>query len=237
MDLNEDPLLINDNEKQNTLSISASFPNGTVKTYQFDRFATVQNLIEQIQQDTTVEIPPEKAVAAIYRGKFLKSNEKFSEIDNYPEYTVLITFRNMDSQHQNEGDEVHDLKGFDRLARMDYTPQQIEVIRQTFHQMRGSENDSPQQKIDAEEEWLPVIFNTDNPLEAFQTYNLSENRNERDIHELEQDLYKYVPHVLFALIFGFPALIIALMYNDNPLIRDIIICSIVLHYIISLLFF
>lgn len=68
---------------------------------------------------------------------------------------------NVENEENNDDDDrlASDLRGFDRLARMNYTPEQIAEIRRNFHTMQGSLNSSPEAQIEAEEEWFPVIFN------------------------------------------------------------------------------
>lgn len=69
--------------------------------------------------------------------------------------------RDNNNQENNDDDErlASDLRGFDRLTRMNYTPEQIAEIRRSFHTMQGSLNASHEAQLEAEEEWFPVIFN------------------------------------------------------------------------------
>jgi hypothetical protein len=48
---------------------------------------------------------------------------------------------------------------------MNYTPEQIAEVRREFHTVHGSRNSPIEAQIDIEEEWFPVIFNAENPLQ------------------------------------------------------------------------
>lgn len=169
MDSQEDPLITNGSGVDRGLPISAVFPNGTKKTFHFDEFSTVSDLIELIQEDKTIENPPGKIISVLYHGRFLKPEERFSEIDSLSDYAVSILYR-ADKNALQEEPHPMELKGFDRLIRMDYSPEEIMRIRERFHHMRGGENDTDTQKIDAEEEWLPVLFNNEGTTDVLDVF-------------------------------------------------------------------
>lgn len=93
-----------------------------------------------------------------------RSHKHKNEHQSTQNETNSTTEENRDNNNQENNDDderlASDLRGFDRLTRMNYTPEQIAEIRRSFHTMQGSLNASPEAQIEAEEEWFPVIFNT-----------------------------------------------------------------------------
>ncbi|OHT13672.1 hypothetical protein TRFO_16105 [Tritrichomonas foetus] len=147
-------------------TINAMFTDGSKRTYSIKRSFTVSDLISNISNDETVTIPPDRTVAIIYRGRILKPTDIWSAIEtNLDDFSVQVCFRV--SQTASQRPQIQELRGFDRLQRMNYTSEQIAEIRQNFHQMHGTVNDPAESRLDAEDEWFPVIFNQENPLDAF----------------------------------------------------------------------
>ncbi|EAX91993.1 hypothetical protein TVAG_001630 [Trichomonas vaginalis G3] len=220
----ECPLLTSQELHENDFPVNAVFPDGSRKSYNFTRSTTVGDLIKTIQSDSSVVIPKDKSICIIYRGRILKSVEKFSEIDSVPDYTVTILFRlNKSDIIVDKEDLESELRGFDRLTRMNYTPEQIQEIRLSFHTMRGGLNDTDDQKYEAEEEWLPVIFNSDNPLEAFQAADAERpvqvqntpRHNEVQINTEISGTIVFLFALCFGLIFGpFSLLLLFVSFHD-----------------------
>jgi hypothetical protein len=173
MESQEDPLIGNRSGVETGIPISAVFPDGSRKTFHFDHFSTVEDLIQLIISDETIEKPTGKVISVMYHGRFLKPEEKFSEIDNLPDYAVSVLYR-IDKNAEPEIPWMPELQGFDRLIRMDYSPEEISLIRERFHHMRGGENETDAQKIDAEEEWLPVLFNNEGPAETLDIFGAAQ---------------------------------------------------------------
>lgn len=161
--------------------IHALFPTGDRKDYEIQNTTTVQDLVQMIKDDDSIQKPENRTIAIIYHGKILQPVDILSKIDNLTEYTVHVFYRQISSKpsrkqkNSNQGSESNadavnadddderldsDLRGFDRLTRMNYTQDQIDTIRRHFHSLQGTTNSSPEEQIEAEEEWFPVIFNT-----------------------------------------------------------------------------
>lgn len=199
--------------------VNAVLPDGTRKSYNFTKETKIGTLVSMIQNDPSVSVPQDKSICIIYHGRILKSTEKFSEVDDTPDYTVTVMFRlNKSNEALSNEDLESELRGFDRLKRMNYTEEQIANIRAHFHLMIGDENMPEDQKNEAEEEWLPAIFNTENPLQAFeaidaerpvQTQNIPREHG-HNIHVSENHFFIFA--VVFGLIFG-PASLLCLLIS------------------------
>lgn len=172
------------------------FSTGNRVDYEITNETSVNDLIQMISEDKSVQKPENRTIAIIYHGRILQPTDILSKIDTMTEFTVHVFFRqtsthkrshkhkndhqntqntpaadsatttdeNRDNNNQENNDDDErlesDLRGFDRLTRMNYSPEQIAEIRRSFHTMQGDSNSSPEAQIEAEEEWFPVIFNT-----------------------------------------------------------------------------
>ncbi|EAX85836.1 hypothetical protein TVAG_132450 [Trichomonas vaginalis G3] len=186
MENEETPLISNVDPHDMDICVTAVFPDGTKKVYNFDNNDTVDHMMKLIKNDPSIQIPSGRNLCIMYQAKMLKDSQKFAEISDLPAFSVIIMFRmNQADIHLDSSNNTTELRGFDRLTRMNYTQEQIEEIRQHFHEMRGGLDDADEQKYEAEEEWLPVIFNCDNPLDAFETLDAQRPRRRRH-HTHEQ---------------------------------------------------
>ena len=152
-------------EENQQILIHAMFSTGVKADYTLKPNSTVSDLINMVTLDSSVEKPPNKVISIIYFGCILQPTDNLSSYQK-DELTVNVFFRipPQDLQNQNPDE---DLKGFDRLTRMNYSQEQISNIRERFHQNQGTSNLSREEQLDIEEEWFPTIFNQENPLEAF----------------------------------------------------------------------
>lgn len=139
--------------------ISAQFQDGKVITYQLPNNSKVSDLIQQIQADKGVTIPTDRTVSVLYLGHFLDPADSFSKIEPNKTFTVNIFFRRPPNSVSFEpGPLASDVRGFDRLRRAGYTDSQIIEFRQNFHNYHHSENQTADERIELEEEWLPALF-------------------------------------------------------------------------------
>ena len=249
MDNQESPLLENQDEHPIDLPVSAVFPDGERKTYHFNKDSTVSELISEIMTDKSIEKPKDKGICIMYHGRILKSTEKFSEIDTIPDFAVSVVFRlnrNAAPSDGQNGEEDTELRGFDRLTRMNYTPDQISEIRHQFHFMRGGLNETHEQQLDAEEEWLPVIFNSENPLETLQNADAERpirtqiRRRHQNYETFHFDQSSFWTTFCIALVLGIvfgPASLLYLLISlqDKAGIAGIAI-GVGIHYLISICF-
>ncbi|KAH0792521.1 DUF2407 C-terminal domain-containing protein [Histomonas meleagridis] len=135
------------------------------------------------------------------------------------EFSVQAYFKPIKKQENEE--EPVELKGFDRISRMGYSPELISTIRTNFHTMNGTLDESDETRLNIEEEWFPVIFNQENPLDllGIHTDNLNETTG---ILEPAQEYPRRLPSWLYLLIgftlgtlFGFVSLIVLFVDMTN----------------------
>jgi hypothetical protein len=101
----------------------------------------------------------------IYHGRILQNDEVISRLDSLDGFTLHVFFKVVAHERESESVGTADVRGFDRLARMNYTPDQIARIREGFHVMHGTGDATQEERIEAEEEWFPVLFNHEVPLQ------------------------------------------------------------------------
>jgi hypothetical protein len=142
-----------------SVTITAVLPTGVRKPFNFVSTDSVSCLIDSINADDTLGKPADATTIIIYGGRILEPQESFSSLGLLTEFSVLVFFR-LAGERSERNEELH---GFDRLARMNYNEEQIAAIRAEFHSVRGTEGQSTELQIAAEDEWLPVLFNGDGP--------------------------------------------------------------------------
>jgi hypothetical protein len=141
-------------------------PRGERVTYDITAETTISELISRIKSDPNVAKPANRTICIIYHGRVLHGDERIARLDSLEEFTLHLCFRGLPSARMESLDpQSADLRGFDRLIRMNYSAEQIAELRHNFHSMRGSLTAAPDDRIEAEEEWFPVIFNHENPLQ------------------------------------------------------------------------
>ena len=161
------------------LTIHVLLPNGEKITYQVPINETVGYLVNLMKKDEKVEIPHNRIISIIYRGRILGSDEILSHFDSLREFSVHAFFKidpsateNEEGTSNNENVEFHELRGFDRLRRMNLSADQIAVLRRNFHTLNNTIDSPIDAQIDLEEEWLPTIFNQPDYLAILQQANL-----------------------------------------------------------------
>ena len=163
-----------------TPKIYVLFPTGNRMEYSITKMTTVSDLINMINQDEKVEVPANRVIALIYHGRILQPTEVISKIDTLDEFTIHVFYRQAQQQATNRDEHLEsDLRGFDRLSRMNYTAEQIAELRQNFHVMHGTLNATQEARMDAEEEWFPIIFNDENPMPTLQINQVDARRFRR----------------------------------------------------------
>jgi len=233
---NDSPLLLEDYRDGDCLSVNAMFPSGLKKKYDLDFGSTVEDLISAILSDRSVEKPPDRTVCLLYHGKILGNNEMLSKIDTIDGFTVSVLFRATNKVQLSQST-LQEPRGFDRLQRMNYTPQQIAEIRCQFHLLRGSASENEEDRIEAEDEWFPVIFNSENPLESLQAtlpaVQAPMPRIEMHQNDQESTWTTFIIAFVLGIIFGpasFLFLLVAL--QDRPGIFGILF-GIIVHYFLQ----
>ena len=148
--------------QNNPITIHGLFSDGTRKDFSISTGTTANDFIKMITVDPDVHKPENRVIALIHQGKLLDSNAILSSIENSKELTLNIFYR---LPHITEQEPIVELRGFDRLQNMNYSPEQIAEIRNNFHSMNNTLNSPHDAQIDLEEEWFPTIFNQENPLD------------------------------------------------------------------------
>ena len=143
--------------------IHLMLPTGARLTYDITRRTTVADVVARLSADPAVTHPPDRTIVLIYRGRVLKPRKRIAKLDTLDEFTIQVFYR---AEREAPAAEAigADLRGFDRLRRMNVSDSYIEDIRRRFHAVHGSQDAPPEQRIELEEEWFPVIFNPENPM-------------------------------------------------------------------------
>ena len=162
------------------LTIHVLLPNSEKVTYEIPNDESVQYLIDLMLKDEKVKVPQNKIISIIYRGRILKPEEILSHFDSLKEFSVHAFFKldpsrieeNTEETENSETTEFHELRGFDRLRRMNLSAEQIATLRRNFHALNNTTDSPINEQIDLEEEWLPTIFNQQDYLAILQQANL-----------------------------------------------------------------
>jgi hypothetical protein len=151
------------NDLRDSVTVNLVFASGVRKAVNLDKSSPVSDIIELVESDASLGKPPTHTTVAIYHGRILSPTDTIGSLDSLPDFSIHIVFRQSPSAATEDDLNV---RGFDRLRRMHYDEQQINAIRREFHQVRGSSQATDEERLTAEDEWLPVIFITDNIRQA-----------------------------------------------------------------------
>ena len=222
---------ISNSENREFPIIHVLLPTGNRVDFQPNQDSKISDVIEMIQNDDSIKKPENRKICIIYGGRILSKDEQVLKIGTLDEFTLHVFFRANQQKTAQESFEL-ELKGFDRLSRMDYSREQIADIRNNFHRLQGTLGASMEERMGAEEEWFPVIFNHENPLDDLQMYIPSLNHQNRQTESIDQntddgddlDTYSSV-NPLLRFVFGFmmgimfgigSVLFILISQNDTP---------------------
>ena len=147
--------------------IHLMLPTGARLTYDITKKTTVADIVARLSEDSAVTHPPDRRITLIYRGRVLKPRKKIAKLDTLDEFTIQVFYRAAEREAPAAEANGADLRGFDRLRRMNVSDSYIENIRRQFHAVHGSQDAPAEQRIELEEEWFPVIFNQENPMLPF----------------------------------------------------------------------
>jgi len=151
-------------EPRGPASVDVILPTGARVTCDVTKETTIGDLISEVC--ATAPAPADRTPSMVYRGRILESSELVSQLDTLEMFTMQLFYRAVRPAARDPP--AGDLRGFDRLQRMDYPEDQIAEMRHHFHAMHGTEDATADARLEAEEEWFPVIFNQENPLHAMQ---------------------------------------------------------------------
>ena len=217
--------------------VTAMFTSGQKAVYRISKNDTVGALIEKIKLDADISKPQGSTVNIIYSGRILQPSDVFSAPDD--QFTVHVLFRKSNPQSPTTQAQAEP-RGFDRLSRMNYTPEQIAEIRRQFHESMGTADQTEAARIETEEEWFPTIFNQENPLDMLGTGRLQLFTGDigdiTEFNEQESFWIQMIFGVIMGAIFGFVSLILILVYLDNRGLIMGLLAGVCLHYGVSYLF-
>jgi hypothetical protein len=206
-------------------TVKILLPTGDRIPFEITSTTTVSDLTDSLSRDPRHFVPPNRSVVLIYHGRILQSNDLLSSLDSLPEFTIHALFRPISGPTAFEGD-ASELRGFDRLARMNYSAAEIARLRDNFHTMQGTVHANREAQIEAEDEWFPVIFNNENPIQNLQLPVVrqpvvEQGRREAEVEEEEPYTLDRYPWAKFALglflgtFFGPAAVIFMLMPRSD----------------------
>lgn len=163
-------------------------PTGARVTYDITKKTTVSDIIARLSEDPSVTHPPDRTITLLYRGRILKPNRKIARLDSLDEFTVQVFYRapRHREEAQPEAPLPSDLRGFDRLRRMNVPDSYIEQVRREFHEMNGTQNATAEERLALEEEWFPVIFDPENPMSPL-TLPLTRRQQRRQRRESDEE--------------------------------------------------
>lgn len=168
--------------------ITALFQDGKSRTYELNDDAKISDLIHDIENDKEVKIPNNRSLSILYLGRFLDPSTQINKIEHNSQFTVNCFFRAIKNSINNDNDNTpleSELRGFDRLARMGYTPSQIRDFRENFHRFNSSSNLPENSRIDLEEEWFPALFSGDEIPQFFTPLNQNQNPHHNNTNDTE----------------------------------------------------
>jgi hypothetical protein len=114
-----------------------------------------------VQSHAEVAIPPDSSVVLLYHGKILDYATELSQVEPLlPEFTVHCFFRSRPSEAKFSP-QFREFRGFDRLLSLNYSREQVNLIRENFHRLQGTDSD----RFEIEDEWYPALFSADLPPE------------------------------------------------------------------------
>jgi hypothetical protein len=203
-----------------TSSVQVMLPNSERIHFPVTASTTISDLIDSLGERGVV--PANRTAVLIYHGRILRPEETVCSLDSLDEFTVHALFRpNRTSADLSDG-AATDLHGFDRLARMNYSPQQIAQLRDNFHAMRGTAQARGDERMEAEEEWFPVLFNNDDPLLRLPQGPVVPPPNDLEpVQEEEPYVLDQYPWLKFGLgvflgtVFGIPGLVFMFMPRND----------------------
>ena len=225
--------------KQKNITIHVFLSTGYRRKYNMPLTSSISDLINQINLDSSVEKPADKVISVIYQGKVLQETQIIRDliIFQQDEISFHVFFRLPPPPSDEPDIDLDNLRGFDRLQRMNYTHQQIADIRLNFHQLHGTADQTPEERVAIEEEWFPTIFNQENPLDVFnvpsqdsvnlrsipreQPHNPPIISNETDAPDTDLNLcFRFFLGIFIGLVFGISLSLILFLdstYNIDPI--------------------
>jgi len=177
------------------VTVHVLFTDGARISFPADPELTVSDLLVMVQKSPDVAIPPDSSVLLLYRGKILDVGSSISQIEPLlAEFTIHCFFRaNPKSKSLPES------RGFDRLLSLNYSADEVSVIRQNFHEFQGTESSVLEdERFEIEDEWYPTLFSDELPLDILLPDGESPSANQPHATASRRD-----PRFWLCFVFGF----------------------------------
>ena len=130
------------------LTITVLFQNGSRSVYTMNSTEKAAALLERVKSDPSACLGPDQVPKLLFLGRIIQPSEVLGVISTSTEFTVqCFGQRERTSEPQPASEPV---KGFDRLTRVGYTAEQIEL----------------------EDEWVPALTLEGSPAAALRTIRL-----------------------------------------------------------------
>jgi len=188
------------------------YPNGYKDHIELADTLLICQIIDQLLVKNAEMIPKEHSPRLIYKGRILSGNESLNSLEMEEEFTIHVFFQ-IKSQNSDPID-IIELRGFQRLFRMNFTAERIEMLQYIFHERYGSLDRSEEERILLEDEWFPILFNqiiNNDNLDAFEIPN--NNENTQDIND--SPYISFVLGTFLGLIFGLASLSFSIIFYQN----------------------
>lgn len=154
---------------ERTLNVTVLFTDGKRINVNIKALNTVKDLLASIQQDPSIIIPQNANPVILYHGKIVSQDEQLANLESMDDFTVHCFFKiiKLDENQDKTSTTDIDLRGFDRLQRLNYSREQIDRIRTNFRNIQQNEGEvSEEEQIEIEDEWFPALFTTELPLDS-----------------------------------------------------------------------
>lgn len=151
------------------INVTILFTDGKRLSVPIKASSTIGDLIAIIHQDSTITVPQNKNPIILYHGKIIPQDENLGNLESMDDFTVHCFFKVIRlAEDQEKANAIDlDLRGFDRLQRLNYSREQIDRIRANFRNIHRNEDEvTEEEQIEIEDEWFPALFTTDLPLDS-----------------------------------------------------------------------
>lgn len=150
------------------LNITILLQDGKKKAVSLPATEAISSLISNIQNDPSIQVPPNTYPVILYHGKIADPASVIGNLETMDDFTVHCFFKIKKAEEEQRKASLVDLdlRGFDRLQRLNYSQQQIERIRANFRLIHQEEDLSDSDQIEVEDEWFTALFAADLSLDT-----------------------------------------------------------------------
>jgi hypothetical protein len=149
------------------LSVSVNFQDTRRLSYTLPRSSTVSDLLVCVQSDSRAPSPPDRVAQFIFLGHILRPDQCLGDLSPSPEFTVQCFWRGAAPPAPVAVDHPAD-RGFDRLSRVGYSPEQIADMRRIFHRLQRTADVERGAQLALEDDWVPAVTVAGSPIAAIR---------------------------------------------------------------------